>query len=162
MQRDTEGSPDACADRDRWAKFILSISHNSGIVYSESESYLADCCFFLASARRSVFLRRAARFLTLSLPLGFPIRLQSASPGRRQQWQGRSDLRQLFYCQVFLAIDRDSAIGVICPSNPAAAAATHCRFSIIIAVIVLRPPGRVRRRALTQSTCRKSWLLWSC
>jgi hypothetical protein len=31
---------------------------------------------FFAAARRSVFLRRAARFLTLSLPWLFPIRLQ--------------------------------------------------------------------------------------
>jgi hypothetical protein len=31
-------------------------------------------CFFLASARRSVFFRRLARFLALSLPLLFPIR----------------------------------------------------------------------------------------
>jgi hypothetical protein len=31
--------------------------------------------FFLASARRSVFFRRLARFLALSLPLLFPITL---------------------------------------------------------------------------------------
>jgi hypothetical protein len=32
---------------------------------------------FLAAARRSVFLRREARFFTLSLPWLFPIRLHS-------------------------------------------------------------------------------------
>jgi hypothetical protein len=35
--------------------------------------YLAVRCFFLASARRSVFFRRFARFLALSLPLLCPI-----------------------------------------------------------------------------------------
>src|SRR5206468_4028216 len=35
--------------------------------------YFAVACFFLASARRSVFFRRFARFLALSLPLLCPI-----------------------------------------------------------------------------------------
>jgi hypothetical protein len=35
--------------------------------------YFAAGCFLLASARRSVFFRRLARFLALSLPLLFPI-----------------------------------------------------------------------------------------
>ena len=35
--------------------------------------YFAVRCFFLASARRSVFFRRFARFLALSLPLLCPI-----------------------------------------------------------------------------------------
>src|SRR6266481_4659376 len=38
--------------------------------------YFAGCCFFLASARRSFFFRRFARFLALSLPLLCPIRTQ--------------------------------------------------------------------------------------
>jgi len=37
---------------------------------------------FLASARRSVFFRRLARFLALSLPLLFPIRPQHSPPCR--------------------------------------------------------------------------------
>jgi hypothetical protein len=37
--------------------------------------YFAVRCFFLASARRSVFFRRFARFLALSLPLLCPINL---------------------------------------------------------------------------------------
>jgi hypothetical protein len=90
MQRDTDGSPDACADRDCWAEFILSISHNLRSSLLGSESYLADFWFFPAIARRSVFLRRAARFLTLSLPLEFPITLtdcitcHAAARGRRK------------------------------------------------------------------------------
>ena len=46
--------------------------------YSETEiaeRYFAAFCFFLASARRSVFFRRLARFLALSLPRLCPIRL---------------------------------------------------------------------------------------
>jgi hypothetical protein len=35
--------------------------------------YFAGFRFFLASARRSVFFRRLARFFALSLPLLFPI-----------------------------------------------------------------------------------------
>jgi hypothetical protein len=38
--------------------------------------------FLLASARRSIFFRRLARFLTLSLPWLFPIRLQYSSTCR--------------------------------------------------------------------------------
>src|SRR5450432_1724885 len=49
------------------------------------ERYFFACfdAFVLASARRSVFLRRAARFLTLSLPWLFPIR---ASPSPLREW----------------------------------------------------------------------------
>jgi hypothetical protein len=46
--------------------------------HSETEfaaRYFAAFGFFLASARRSVFLRRLARFLALSLPWLCPIRL---------------------------------------------------------------------------------------
>ncbi len=41
------------------------------------QHYFADflLLLFFADARRSVFLRRAARFFTLSLPWLFPIRL---------------------------------------------------------------------------------------
>ena len=47
--------------------------------------YFAAFCFFFASARRSVFLRRDARFLTLSLPWLFPIRPQHSPFLRRFQ-----------------------------------------------------------------------------
>jgi hypothetical protein len=49
------------------------------------QCYFAAFCLLLASARRSVFLRRAARFLTLSLPWLFPIILQHSSFLRRFQ-----------------------------------------------------------------------------
>jgi hypothetical protein len=39
--------------------------------------YFAAFFLLFASARRSVFLRRAARFLTLSLPWLFPIELNT-------------------------------------------------------------------------------------
>ncbi len=42
--------------------------------------YFGTCCFFLASARRSVFFRRVARFLALFLPLLCPIRLNLRPP----------------------------------------------------------------------------------
>ena len=42
---------------------------------NERPVYFAAFLLFFASARRSVFLRRALRFLTLSLPWLFPIRL---------------------------------------------------------------------------------------
>src|SRR3954454_15465596 len=44
-------------------------------VKSVSGRYFAAFFLLFASARRSVFLRRAARFLTLSLPWLFPIGL---------------------------------------------------------------------------------------
>jgi len=44
-----------------------------GIPDQESARYFAVRCFFLASARRSVFFRRFARFLALSLTLLCPI-----------------------------------------------------------------------------------------
>jgi hypothetical protein len=47
--------------------------------------------------------------------------------------------------EISLAIGRDSAIGITCPSNRAPTAATHFRFWTIIAVIVLR-----RRRQAPQ------------
>src|SRR6266498_1865051 len=50
--------------------------------------YFADFCFFLASARRSVFFRRLARFLALSLPLLFPIRLITRRSVAPQQLVG--------------------------------------------------------------------------
>src|SRR6266567_208106 len=46
--------------------------------------------FFLASARRSVFFRRLARFLALSLPLLFPIRPQH-SPSCRAVANSQAD-----------------------------------------------------------------------
>jgi hypothetical protein len=52
-------------------------SHRGG----STEGYFAGAfLFFFARARRSVFLRRALRFLTLSLPWLFPIRLDSPPP----------------------------------------------------------------------------------
>src|SRR5439155_7157844 len=52
-------------------KALRSLSSDLG---PRSSDYFAGFCFFFASARRSVFLRRAARFLTLSLPWLCPIR----------------------------------------------------------------------------------------
>jgi hypothetical protein len=46
-------------------------------VESVSGHYFAAFFLLFASARRSVFLRRAARFLTLSLPWLFPIGLNT-------------------------------------------------------------------------------------
>jgi hypothetical protein len=57
--------------------------------------------------------------------LGFPIRLQIASPATPQQGEGGRGCRQ-FQVVLFsgiLAIARDSAFGVTCPSNPATTAA---------------------------------------
>jgi hypothetical protein len=50
----------------------------SRFAISEAEvagRYFAAFCFVLASARRSVFFRRLARLLALSLPLLLPISL---------------------------------------------------------------------------------------
>ena len=56
--------------------------------------YLAGFCFFLASARRSAFLRRAARFLTLSLPwLGPIVHQLSPSLGQFQAFSLPGDNR---------------------------------------------------------------------
>ena len=40
----------------------------SSVVMDRRSNYFAGFCFALASARRSIFLRRALRFLVLSLP----------------------------------------------------------------------------------------------
>src|SRR2546430_16537006 len=48
----------------------------------KSQGRYSRAFFFLASARRSVFFRRLARFLALSLPLLFPIRPQHSPPCR--------------------------------------------------------------------------------
>ena len=55
-------------------RFRLLASRN---VESVSGRYFAAFFLLFASARRSVFLRRAARFLTLSLPWLFPIGLNT-------------------------------------------------------------------------------------
>ena len=52
--------------------------------------YFAAFCLRFASARRSVFFRRLARFLALSLPLLFPIRPQY-SPSCRAVANSRAD-----------------------------------------------------------------------
>jgi hypothetical protein len=48
--------------------------------------YFAAFCFDLASAMRSVFFRRLARFLALSLPLLFPIKLNLRPSVALWQW----------------------------------------------------------------------------
>lgn len=71
MQCNTEGGPDACADRDRRPKFVFSLSHNlQSPAWNQKP---ISSAFSSLPARRCVFLRRAALFLTLSLPLGFPM-----------------------------------------------------------------------------------------
>jgi hypothetical protein len=48
--------------------------------------YFSAFCFVLASARRSVFFRRLARFLALSLPLLFPISRNLRALVAPKQW----------------------------------------------------------------------------
>jgi hypothetical protein len=48
--------------------------------------YFAAFCFVLASARRSVFFRRLARLLALSLPLLLPISLNLRPIVVSEQW----------------------------------------------------------------------------
>src|SRR5437016_12502916 len=48
----------------------------------KSQGRYSRAFFFFASARRSVFFRRLARFLALSLPLLFPISLTFAGLSR--------------------------------------------------------------------------------
>jgi hypothetical protein len=54
--------------------------------------YFAGFCLVLASARRSVFLRRALRFLTLSLPWLCPISFKTRPPVAPSQFVGGSTL----------------------------------------------------------------------
>src|SRR6266550_8668810 len=65
----------------------------------KSQGRYFPAVFFLASARRSVFFRRLARFLALSLPLLFPIRPQH-SPSCRAAANSQADSSpvQLFCC----------------------------------------------------------------
>ena len=63
--------------------FVDDFLLENEVDHSEAEvaaRYFAAFCFPLASARRSVFFRRLARFFTLSLPWLCPIKLNLRSP----------------------------------------------------------------------------------
>src|SRR4029077_20888777 len=70
--------------RDRESRRVDGNAARAAGASTAAQRYFAALCFFLASARRSVFFRRLARFLTLSLPWLCPIssKTQPLAPSR--------------------------------------------------------------------------------